>query len=107
MPCVRRRRCNSALNAEIESSGRTGSTAIEECKGTSHASSLEIYESGTTVGGNGSPKGDEPRRVVSRDQVRRINSEDGCLVLFRSRRSQGVVYALPGSRGVLGIAGAG
>src|SRR5262249_17904091 len=52
----------------------------------------EIYESGTTVGGNGSPKGDGPRRVVSRDQVRRINSEDGSLILFGSRPSQGVVY---------------
>ena len=31
----------------------------------------------------------------------------GILSLFRSRRSQGVVYALPGRRGVLGIAGAG
>src|SRR5262245_8014386 len=42
-----------------------------------HASSLEIYGGGTTVGGSGSPKGDGPRRVVSWDEVRRINSEDG------------------------------
>jgi len=39
--------------------------------------------------------------------ARRINSEDGGLILFGYRRCQGVVYALSGGRGVLGIAGAG
>ena len=39
--------------------------------------------------------------------ARRINPEDGGLILlFGYRRCQGVVYALSGGRGVLGIAGA-
>ena len=44
------------------------------------ASSYQIYGCGTTVSASGPRSGDEPRRVVSRNKVRQINSENGSFI---------------------------